>query len=110
MAQAFQRAVVQVDVGELDLALLQRIRVNREIVIVGGDLDLAGVELLHRMVSAVVSEFEFESLAAESNPDQLMSQADAENRLLAHQFANATHGIVAGLRISWAIRQENAVT
>ena len=42
MAQAFQRVVVQVDVRQLDFALLQRVRIDGEVVIVRRDLDLAG--------------------------------------------------------------------
>ena len=40
VAEAFQRLVVQVDVGDLDVAQVERIGIDREAVIVRGDLDL----------------------------------------------------------------------
>ena len=39
VAEAFERLVVQVDVGDFDLVEVERIRVDGEAVIVGGDLD-----------------------------------------------------------------------
>ncbi len=42
MAQAFERVVVQVDMGELDFALVDRIRIDRIVVVVRGDLHFAG--------------------------------------------------------------------
>ena len=42
MAQAFQGVVVQVDVREFDFALVDRFGIHREVVIVRGDLHLAG--------------------------------------------------------------------
>ena len=38
MAEAFQRLVVQIDVGDFDLAEFERIGIHREAVIVRGDL------------------------------------------------------------------------
>src|SRR5258708_29417896 len=54
--QAFQCLVVQVDVCQLDFALGQRIGIHREIVIVRGNLDLAGLQLLYWMIPAMVSK------------------------------------------------------
>ncbi len=81
VAQAFERLVVQIHVRQFDFALRQRVGIDGEVVVVRGDLDLAGVQLLHRMIAAVVSEFQLESLAAERDAGQLMSQADSEDRL-----------------------------
>ena len=67
VAQAFECLVVQVHVREFDFGLRQRVGIDGEVVVVGGDLDFAGVQLLHRMIAAVVSEFEFESFAAEGD-------------------------------------------
>ena len=81
MPQAFERLVVQIDVRQLDFALRQRIGIDGEVVVVRRDLDLAGRQLLYRMIAAVVSELQLVGLAAEREPDQLMAQADAEDRL-----------------------------
>src|SRR4030081_4071134 len=94
---------------QLDFALRQRIRIDREIVVVGGDLDLARLELLDRMITAVVSELQLERLAAQRNSNQLMSEADSEDRLPSHQPSNAIHRVCTRLGIARAIRQKHAV-
>ena len=42
LAEAFQSLVVKVDVGDLDVVEIERVGVDREAVIVGGDLDFLG--------------------------------------------------------------------
>ena len=41
MAQALERVVVQVDMGELDFALVDRVRIDSIVVVVRGDLHFA---------------------------------------------------------------------
>ncbi len=65
VAETFQRLVVQVDVGDLDLVEVERIRIHREAVIVGGDLHLLGDLVAHRMVGAAVAELQLVGLAAQ---------------------------------------------
>jgi hypothetical protein len=45
VAEAFERLVVQVDVGDFDLVEVERIRVHREAVIVRGDLHAPVISL-----------------------------------------------------------------
>src|SRR6185437_11769005 len=80
-----------------------------KVVVVGGDLDLAGRLLPHRMVAAVVAELELVGLAAQRQPDQLVPEADAEDGHAAQEPANALHRIRARLRIAGAIREKHAV-
>ena len=64
--QAFDHVVVQIDVGDEHLAVLAVFKrrvdlladrgVDREAVVVGGDLDLAGGQILDRLVDAAVAE------------------------------------------------------
>ena len=82
MAQALERIVVQVDVGQINFALLQRVGIDGEVVVVRGDLDLAGCQLLDRMIAAVVSELQLVGLAAQGEPDELVAEADAEDGTL----------------------------
>ena len=42
MAEAFERLIVQIDVGDVDVVEVERIGVDREAVIVRGDLDALG--------------------------------------------------------------------
>src|ERR1700687_195915 len=73
------------------------------------DLDLAAQQLLHRMISAVVAEFQLEGFPSERNAGKLMSQADSEDRLASQQAPNIVDRIRAGLGIARTIGQEHAV-
>ena len=88
MAEAFQRLVVQVDVREFDFVLVQRVGVDREAVIVRGDFDVAGDLVEHRMIRAAVAELQLVGFAAQREAEDLMAQADAEDRLFADQLAH----------------------
>ena len=44
------------------------------------DEHAAGGELLHRMIGAVVAELHLHRLGAAGEPEQLMAEADAEDR------------------------------
>src|SRR5262245_60617561 len=79
VGQALDRPVVEVQVREARLAS-ERIDVNREAVVLRGDLDLARRRVHDRMVRAVVAELELVGRAAEREPEDLMAEANAEDR------------------------------
>ena len=65
--------------GLLDIRR-QAVAIDGEAVIHRGDLDLAGGEVLHRMVRAVMALMHLARGAAEREPQHLMAEADAEHR------------------------------
>src|ERR1039457_4640959 len=83
--QAFDHAVVQVDVADLGWperrfeTPLRRHR-DGEAVIVAGDQHPAGPQVLHRMVDAAVPEPELVGAQAEGPAENLAAQADTEQR------------------------------
>src|SRR5258708_5179056 len=79
MAEAFERVVIEIDVGEVDVVCVERLGVDREAVVVRGDFDASGGLVEDGMVAAAMSEFQFEGLAAEGEAEDLLAQADAEN-------------------------------
>ncbi len=85
--------------------------VHREAVVHRGDLDLAGGEVLHRMVRAVMALMHLHGLAAEREAEHLVAEADAEGRRAAvDQLLDHRHRVFAGRRrIARAVRQEHAV-
>ncbi len=97
VAEAFQRLVVQVHVRQFDVVGVERIRVHREAVVVRGDLDLVGDLVQHRMIGAAVAELQLVGLAAERQAQDLVPQADAEDRDLARAAcAPAPPGTASG--------------
>ena len=82
MPEAFQGVVVEIDVGDLDLGRVERVYINGKAMVLGGDLNPAGGQVHDRRLipggrTAALG------LAAQASPEQLVPQADAENRALA---------------------------
>ena len=109
MAKTFKRIVVQVDMRQIHLALLERVRIDGKVMVVRGDLDFARLRMLHRMVAAMMSKFQLVGLAAKRKTNQLMSQTNAEHRLASGKLADILLRVGQGLGIAGSIRQENTV-
>ena len=94
---------------------LDRVRqarlVDGEAVVHRRDLDLAGDEVFHGMVRAVMALLHLHGAAAERDAEHLVAEADAEQRhLLVEHFANHRHGVLAGGgRVARAVGEEHAV-
>src|SRR5580698_2508615 len=54
--------------------------IDRETVVLARDEDASAIEVLDRMVRAVMAEFHFYAAAAGREPEDLVTQADAEDR------------------------------
>src|SRR5882724_6415183 len=104
--EAAVRAVEQRDVRLVDV-LRQRVLVDRKAVIHRCDLDLAGGQVLHRMVRAVMALMHLHGLAAEGEAEHLVAEADAEGRRARiDDLLDDRHRIFAGRRrIARAVRQ-----
>src|SRR3954452_5176867 len=99
--EALHRAVVEVQVRQLRGAevglpahglvgvdrLLPTRPQDREAVVLRGDLDAAGLEVLDGVVAAAMAEGQLEGLQADRPAQQLMAEADAERRALADEAA-----------------------
>src|SRR5215208_5289398 len=76
---ALDGAVVEVAVGQLN-AISERILANSEAVILARYLDTSRLQVSDGMVRAVVAERQLVGLAAEGEPEELVSEADPECR------------------------------
>ena len=71
--------------------------IDREAVVHRHDLDLAGGEVLHRMVRAVMALRHLDGLRADREPQQLMAETDAEQgNLRLQERLDGRHGVFAG--------------
>ena len=84
---------------------------DREAVVLAGDLDLAGGQVLDRVVGAVMAEGHLLGAPAQRQPEHLVAEADAEHRLAAgDQLADLGHGVDAGgRRVARAVGEHHAV-
>ena len=99
---ALESLVIEIDVAELDVAG-KRGRIDREAVVLGGDLDPAGSLVTHRVIGASMAELELEGLAAEGLAQKLVSQADAEDRDTARFGGRPDQGPQGSNRFSVAL-------
>ena len=76
--------VVEVDVGHLGIGR-QRAGVDGEVVVLAGDLDPLGEQVLHRVIPAVMTERQFHGLGTDRSTEQLVAQADAKDRQRSQQ-------------------------
>ena len=84
MTKTFQGRVVQVHVRQLDFGLRQGIGIDGKIMIVRCDLNLTRVQLLNRMIPAMVAEFQLEGFPTQGNAGELVPQANSEDRVAPH--------------------------
>ena len=74
-----------------------------------GDLDPPGLEVLHGMVAAPVAEFEFVGPGAVGEGKDLVPQANSEDRDLPDQLADGLYRLGDVLRIARAVGEKHAV-
>ena len=107
--QALQRAVEQRHMRRTQVGRQRRL-VHREAVVLAGDGDAAGVQVLHRVVGPVMAELHLEGPRTRGQRQDLVAQADAEGGDAGvDQLPGRPDGVVAGLGVTGAVGQEDAV-
>ena len=111
VAQALDRVVVQVHVRDLDvLGLGERGGVDGEAVVLRRDHDAPGLLVALGLVRAVVPEAQLARRAAEREAEDLVAEADAEQRHASpDQLAHDRDRVGHRGRIARAVGQEHAV-
>ena len=103
MPQAFNRPVVQVEMGDFR-PLLQRIDIDTETMILRRNFNLPGGEVHHRLVAPMMTEFEFIGLPAKRQTQNLVSETDAKQGDFSYQGGNILLGIRQRIRVARPIR------
>src|SRR5437588_656817 len=98
VGHALDRAIVQVDMGHLELRR-EGIRIDREAVVLRGDVDAAGAQVLDGLVAAAVAELQLERLSSEGEREQLVAEADPQERHVTGEFARGSHRCRDDIRI-----------
>ena len=103
--------VVEVDVGHPDglAERAQRVGVDREVVVLAGDLDRSVDQVHHRVIAAVVPERQLDRAGAERQPEQLMTEADPEHGHVTDQPCDLVGGVLHHRRVAGAVREEHPV-
>src|ERR1043166_1860601 len=77
--------------------------------IVRCDLHSAGNFVENRVIRAAMPEFELVRLATQRQPQDLVAEADAENRYPADQLSHLSSLILERFRIAGTIREKNTL-
>lgn len=97
--QPLQCMIIEIDVSSLNIGRF--VQHHMKTVILGGNFNASGGQILDRMVAAVMSELELFSRSAEGVSDKLMPEADACDRKSVNQLPHqcdfsSQRGRVAG--------------
>ncbi len=113
--QALDDVVVEADVAHPGVAPagldggVERC-VHGEPVVLGGDLDLAGAQVLDRLVDPAVAVFQLVGAESEGAAEDLVAEADAEvGDAGVEHLAQQRHGRVGGRRVARSIGEEHPV-
>src|SRR3972149_4826491 len=106
--EALDGAVVQVLVCQHEAGLVEKLRVDAEAVVLGCDLALAGLEVLHRVVGSPVPELELVGPPAARERQDLVPEADAECGQAVDEHLGRLDRVAAGVRGPRPVREEDA--
>ncbi len=73
VAQTLHRAVVKVDMGNLQPVVFNALRVNGVTVVLSGDMDSAGSQVTDGMIAAAMTKLQLEGLATKGAGDKLVA-------------------------------------
>src|SRR5258706_8607482 len=106
---ALAGAIEQGFMGDANIGR-QRGFIDRETVILAGDIHLAGIDILYRVISAVMAEFHLDGPGTRRQAKQLMTEANSKYRqVFRNQFLNGPNRLITGLGVAGAVRQEDAI-
>src|SRR5438477_9752012 len=111
MTQAFDRSVVEIHVGHFELGRAGNVvfaAFDSEAMILRRDQYLSAGDFLYRMISAAMTVRHFHRSRTIRESQDLMSQADTENRYAAiGDRAHSVRCVVDRGRIAGAVREVN---
>src|SRR3989475_8856956 len=80
VGHAFDGAVVQIQVRHLELGTREGVGIDREAVVLRCDVDASRTKVLDGLVPTAVPEFQFERRPPEGEGQELVAEADSEDR------------------------------
>ena len=108
VVQALDAIVVEVEASDFE-ATWQRVGRNAPAVVFRGDQDPVAGAFLDRLIGPTVPELEALNFRAKSQAENLVAQADAEDRLLANEALTGRDRVVEGPRVARSVGEKDAV-
>src|SRR5258706_4935525 len=79
MAESFDGVVVEIQMRHHAAFGFQRFSLDRKTMVLAGDFHATGIQILYRLISAAMAEFQLECVGSDRPSQQLVPKADAEN-------------------------------
>ena len=111
MLHGFHRFIVDINSNDPDIRRAGS-GVNGKTMVLGSNIDFIIFEIFYRLVGTTMSEFKFVSPGAESQSQDLMAQADAEQGILFRESPDGRHGLFDDRRMGWVagpVRNQNTI-
>src|SRR5438270_1536775 len=105
VAESLDRAVVQVPVRDVEVAGWDRGRVDLELLVLARDVHAPGVEVLHGVVGAVMPVRETRRRRARGAAEDLVPEADPEERHLAERLPRELYRLLKDRRVAGTVRE-----
>ena len=110
VGETLDRFVVHVHVADFEAAVAgDGAGVDLEAVVLGGDVDAAGGEVLDGMIGAAMAEFQSAGGGADGEREELVAQADAGERIAADESADGFDGALGLFGITGPVNEHDAV-
>ena len=103
MPHPFRSLVVEVDLSQFNFFRIERMKVDAEPVVLGSDGDFSSLKIFDRLICTSVTEFQLKRLSSKGQSQELVPQANSEDRFFPDQLANGFNCIRQPLRVPWAI-------
>ncbi len=103
VAHPFQTLVVEVDMSDLHLARRKGVHIHAEPMILGSNLNFPVKQVLYGLVRSPVAEFQLIRFPPHGQPQELVAQADSENRFFPQKGPHGFDGIGQRRRVSGTV-------
>ena len=108
VADALHSPVVQIFMPKTG-DITQRCKINGKAVVLCRDFNLAGLHIHNRQVGAMIAERQLDSPAPQGQTEQLMTEADTEDRFFTDQLPDLLLHLYERFRITGTVGEEDSV-
>ena len=108
VADSLDGLIVEVDVGYFE-RLRKTFGIQGEVVVLRGDLDLAGEQVADRVIAAVMAELQSAAGGAAGDAEQLVPEADPHQRDASEQGADHLRRVTDCRRVGRTVGEEDPV-
>ena len=109
MPHPFRCPIVQIHMSQYHFFIRNGVEIDTKAMVLTGDLHFLVRHTENRMIPSVMAEFEFKCFSAEGKTENLMPEADPEDREFPHKAAHRFNPIRNRFGVPRPVGEEEAV-